>query len=264
MWSHAMKKLKKIPPVIFIALVLSMLTATHCMAGLYAEVRADAEGLYLNYDLGSLYGSKEVSLAPGALPEEIFSMAGVITVEAAITEITTEPAMVKLLVTASGSICQDGPVEIPIAVPFGGYGAYAGFLERKIIPLENHAIDAAFLLTRLKTDYAVTCNLESLFSGHWEGTATPENNTIHEVVINPLDNSTMADVTLVLNYDSPYFTGIDYTIILNKPQPGEDEIFAADESSTTPETITGTVLVPNGAYHIWADPDLSAITLPEE
>jgi hypothetical protein len=58
----------------FIGLIISLITASPVMAAIATEMRANEEGLYVQYDLGFLGGSEEVILGPGDPQTEIFAI----------------------------------------------------------------------------------------------------------------------------------------------------------------------------------------------
>jgi hypothetical protein len=242
---------------ILAALCMSLSQPQDARSAMSALLRANNEGLYISYNLEPLYAGKEVTLAPGDPLVEVFAINGIIKAEMGVTEITTEPNKVTVSLVLSGTMIGQQPTSMLIPVPFGEYGAYVDFMGREFISLMNHEIEASALLTRLKTDYAITCAMEPLFSGHWEGMATPADNTIHEMILSPIDNSTVADITLMLKYGSPFFTRIEYSVVLNPPASFSNALNGMEK---TLEPISGTIMVPNGTYHIWADPDIAGST----
>lgn len=237
----------------FIGLIISLITASPVMAAIATEMRANEEGLYVQYDLGILGGSGEVILGPGDPLTEIFAIKKLISIEAAVTDINLEENKIQIRAKISSLFFKQEPIEVPIALPFGSFGIYADFRNRQFIPLEGHDIEASLLLSKLQMQYGVNVNLGDIFEGQWEGEATPEDNTIHEVIVNPADGSTMAEIDLTLKHISKFFTVLQYDIYLT---PQENEFSSLEGGIQNPQAISGKILLPNGAYHIWADLEL--------
>jgi len=233
--------------------VITIITASPAMAAIATELRANEEGLYVQYDLGILGGSKEILLAPGDPMTEIFAIKKLIAIEAAVTEIIPEENKIQIRAKISSLFFKQEAIEVPIALPFGSFGIYADFRERQFIPPEGHDIEASLLLSKLQMQYAVNANLGDIFQGHWEGDATPSDNTIHEIIVNPADGSTVAEIDLVLKHASKFFTVLQYNISL---APQQNELSSMEGKQQNPQAISGKILLPNGAYHIWADLDL--------
>jgi hypothetical protein len=233
--------------------VITMITASPAMAAIATELRANEEGLYVQYDLGMLGGSKEILLAPGDPMTEIFTIKKLISIEAAVTDIIPEENKIQITAKISSLYFKQEPIEVPIALPFGSFGIYADFRNRQFIPLEGYDIEASFLLSKLQMQYGVNVNLGEIFAGQWEGEATPENNTVHEVIVNPADGSTIAEIDLTLKHAARFFTVLQYNISLT---PQESQSSSLEGMHQNSQAISGKILLPNGTYHIWADLDL--------
>ena len=236
-----------------IGLFISLILASPVMAAIATEIRANEEGLYVQYDLGRLGGSREIVLGPGDPMTEVFAMRKLIAIEAAVTDIIPEENKLQIRVKISSLFFKQEAIEVPIALPFGSFGIYADFRERRFIPPEGHDIEASLLLSKLQMQYGVNVNLGEIFDSHWEGEATPDDNTIHEVIVNPADGSTVAEIDLTLKYAATFFTILQYNISL---APQENVLSSSEGAKQDPQAISGKMLLPNGAYHIWADLDL--------
>jgi hypothetical protein len=233
--------------------VVTIIAASPVMAAIATELRANEEGLYVQYDLGILGGSKEILLGPGDPMTEIFAIKKLISIEAAVTDINLEENKIQIRAKISSLFFKQEPIEVPIALPFGSFGIYADFKDRQFVPLEGHDIEASLLLSKLQMQYGVNVNLGDIFEGQWEGEATPENNTVHEVIVNPADGSTMAEIDLTLKRTSKFFTVLQYDISLT---PQENVLSSMEGGIQNPQDISGKILLPNGTYHIWADLDM--------
>ena len=194
----------------------------------------------MNYDLWVI-GKNQSTLTPGSQPL-VIPVLGLATIELSVLEVQADTKMIKIHAKASAPAFGIPAVEADLPVPFGDYGLYYSLFQRQFIPIGDNKVEISALLTRLSTQYDVNINLESLFSGQWQGTNNPANNTIHQTVENPLDGSTI-DITAVLEYKSTYFTNVTLTIGNNGSPASSPMQFS----------------LPNGTYHIWADFDL-----PEE
>ena len=239
----------------FFIAVIAIITASPAMAAIGTELRANEDGLYVQYDLGILGGSKEVMLGPGDPMTEIFAIKKLISIEAAVTDIIPEENKLQITARISSLFFKQEPIEVPIALPFGSFGIYADFRNRQFIPLEGYDIEASLLLSKLQMQYGVNVNVGEMFSGQWEGEATPENNTVHEVIVNPADGSTIAEIDLTVKQAAKFFTVLQYNISL-PPQESQSSMEAAQQN---PHAVSGKVLLPNGTYHIWADLDLVTV-----
>jgi hypothetical protein len=71
--------------------------------------------------------------------------------------------------------------------------------------------------------------------------------------VNPADGSTMAEIDLTLKHAARFFTVLQYNISLT---PQENELSSIEGKQQNLQAISGKILLPNGAYHIWADLDL--------
>jgi hypothetical protein len=238
----------------FIGLFMSLLTASPVMAAIATEVRANEEGLYVKYDLGLVGSSREIIIAPGEPMAEIFSIKRFITIEAAVTEKLPEENKIHISAKLSGLLFKNGAIEVHVALPFGSFGIYTSFRERQFIPLQNHDIETSLLISKKQTQYAVNINLGEFFDSHWGGGATPSDNTIHGIIVSPIDGGTVAEIDLMLQYASKFFTIILYDIALATQ---ENELSTMEGIEQNAQDISGKILLPNGAYHIWADLDLS-------
>jgi len=237
----------------FIGLFISLILASPAMAAIATELRANEEGLYVQYDLGILGGSKEIMLGPGDPMTEIFAIKKFISIEAAVTDIIPEENKIQIRAKISSLFFKQEAIEVPIALPFGSFGIYANFRDRQFIPPEGHDIEVSLLLSKLQMHYGVNVNLGEIFEGQWEGEATPEDNTIREVIVNPADGSTIAEIDLTLKHAARFFTVLQYDISLT---PQVNEPSSIEGRQQNPQAISGKILLPNGTYHIWADLDL--------
>jgi len=198
-----------------------------------AEIRADDNGLHVNYDFW-IIGKNQSTLTPGSQPL-VISVLGLATIELSVLDVLPETKKIIVHATASAPSFGIPPVETDLSVSFGAYGIYHNLVDRQFIPIGDNRIEISALLTRLKTQYDVNFSLEPSFSGHWLGTKNPLDNTIHETVQDPADDSTY-DITIALEYTSYFFTNTTLTI-------------AGGSASSDP---IGPFPVPNGTYHIWA------------
>ena len=237
----------------FIGLIISLITASPVMAAIATEMRANEEGLYVQYDLGILGGSGEVILGPGDPLTEIYAIKKLISIEAAVINIIPEENKIQISAKISSLLFKQEAIEVPITLPFGSFGIYADFRDRQFISPEGHDIEVSVLLSKLQMHYGVNVNLGEIFEGQWEGEATPEDNTIHESIVNPADGSTMAEIDLTLTHAARFFTVLQYNISLT---PQENELSSIEGKQQNLQAISGKILLPNGAYHIWADLDL--------
>ena len=237
----------------FIGLIISLITASPVMAAIATEMRANEEGLYVQYDLGILGASGEVILGPGDPLTEIFAIKKLIAIEAAVTNIIPEENKIQISAKISSLLFKQEAIEVPITLPFGSFGIYTDFRDRQFISPEGHDIEVSVQLSKLQMHYGVNVNLGEIFEGQWEGEATPEDNTIHESIVNRADGSTMAEIDLTLTHAARFFTVLQYNISLT---PQENELSSLEGGIQNPQAISGKILLPNGTYHIWADLDM--------
>lgn len=224
----------------FIVIVFCLAFTAPAAARISAQLTASDAGLYVDYDLWIL-GKKQTTLTPGGQPL-VIPVLGLATIELTVLEVQADAGMVKIHAKASAPMFGIPAVEKDLLVPFGDYGLYYSLFERQFIPIGDHKIEISALLTRFTTEYDVNINLEPVFTGRWTGTRNAADNIIHEVVENPLDDSTL-DITIALDYASVYFTNVTLTI-------------AKDGAPASP---MGPLPVPNGTFHIWADFELSEL-----
>jgi len=225
---------------IFIAALFCLVFTAPANAKISAELRADAAGLYVNYDLWIL-GKSQATLTPDSQPLAI-PVLGLATIELSVLDVQADAKIVTIHTKVSAPAFGPEPVEADLPVPFGDYGIYYSLFERKFIPIGDHKIEISALLTRFTTQYDINIDLEPLFSGHWLGTKNPADNIIHETIENPLDGTTF-DITIELEYKCAYITNMTLTI------------GGLAGKSVEPLQIP----VPNGTFHLWAD-----FELPEE
>ncbi|MCX5895571.1 MAG: hypothetical protein NTZ51_07060 [Proteobacteria bacterium] len=235
------------PQWFVLALAAGMLTlaaASDAMAKFKIEAQASEEGLQIKY--GSGVKEKEIDRAPGDPPAEI-SIGKIATIEVSVLEVTEDTVLVHLVVSIP--LSGQPPTVVDLPIPFGEFGVEIDIGGKKfIIPVGGYPIEASLLLTRLQTKYDIAVDLQPLFSDHWQGTKTPSDNEIHENIVNPMGDGSI-DITLVLDY-SFSFTKITYTIVMDSGEGGQ------------PVPQTGTIPVPNGSYHIWADIEMPDIGMP--
>lgn len=224
----------------FVVLVFCLAFTTPAAARISAQLTASDAGLYVDYDLWIL-GKKQTTLTPGSQPL-VISILGLATIELSVLEIQADAGILKINARASASLFGIAPVAADLPVPFGDYGVYYSLFERRFIPIGDSKVEISALLTRFTTEYDVAINLEPLLTGRWTGTKNAADNIIHEVVENPLDDSTL-DITIALDYASVCFTNVTLTI-------------AKDGAPASP---MGPFPVPNGTFHIWADFELSEL-----
>ena len=235
------------PQWFVLALAAGMLTlaaASDAMAKFSIEAQASEEGLQIKYSSG--LKEKEIDLAPGDPPAEI-SIGKIATIEVSVLEVTADNTVLVHLVVDI-PLSGQPPTEVDLPLPFGEFGASIDIGGKKFIPAEGYPIEASLLLTRLQTKYDIAVDLQPLFSDHWQGTKTPSDNVIHEKIINPMGDGSI-DITLELGY-SFSFTKITYSIVIASGEGGQ----------LAPQT--GTIPVPNGSYHIWADIEMPDIGMP--
>ena len=247
-----MKELKKILYFNFVVLFVALLAGTPARAALNIEMQADQEGISVHYDMGLPGGSRALVLVPGDPLKEIFAVKQLIRLEAMITNMVPEEHKIEIRAKISSRFFPEGAIEVPLAIPFGSFGIYANFKNRQFIDPEQHDIDVSLLLSKLHMRYAVGVDLGELFSGQWEGTATPFDKTIRETIVNPADGSIVAEIDLTLQRVSYFFTVFQYAVFLGSL---ENNLVAMDEEKQTPQAISGMILLPNGSYHLWADLD---------
>lgn len=224
----------------FIVLVVCLVFTVPAAARISAQLTASDAGLYVDYDLWIL-GKKQIMLTPGSQPL-VIPVLGLATIELSVLEIQADAGLLKINARASAPAFGIAPVGRDLPVPFGDYGLYYSLFERRFIPPGDSKVEISALLTRFTTQYEVNITMGEFYRGHWAGTKNTADTIIHEVVENPLDGSTRA-VTIELDYVSVYFTNVTLTM-------------AKDGAPASP---MGPFPVPNGAFHIWADFELSEL-----
>ena len=97
---------------LFISLII--ITASPAMAAMGTELQANEEGLYVQYDLGILGGSKEILLGPGDPMTEIFAIKKLISIEAAVTDINLEENKIQIRAKNRASFLNRKPLKFPL------------------------------------------------------------------------------------------------------------------------------------------------------
>lgn len=236
----------------FSVLFVALLAGTPVRAALNIEMQAHQEGISVQYDMGLPGGSRALVLVPGDPLKEIFAVKQLIRLEAMIINMVPEEHKIEVHAKISSRFFPEGAIDVPLAIPFGSFGIYVNFKKRQFIDPEHHDIDVSLLLSKLHMRYAVEVDLGEFLYGQWEGAATPFDNTICETIVNPADGRTVAEIDLKLQHVSYFFTVFQYAVFLGSH---EDNLVAKDEEKQTPQAISGTILLPNGSYHLWADFD---------
>jgi hypothetical protein len=258
---------KKIMNALFISgiIFLSIFTQAQADASIKIEVNSGEEGFFLKYFIPGI-GWENIKLEQPGDSDTITirtMMVKIADVELTLNEITSNPPFVNLHYVISSQFFTDGDnetIEGDIPVPFGNFGTVLKINGKKLAPTGDSTLDASFLFKKDETKYdvSINCPLDIFgtklnFDQDLKGQATPSDNLIHEQILNPVDESVMVEINIEVGYESPLFTVLNYEIVPNIPSPDIEE---GEEDSVIPP-IEGTIKMPNGSYHIWADMDVT-------
>jgi len=217
-----------------------LLWLTPAEAYLRVEVSADENGLSLHY-VALLAGVGSVRLTdPGdsaVIPLRImFSKVG--EIELALVSIAAGNATMVLhaaIATIADPAGQPALFEADFPLPFGTYGVEINPLGRSMPSLGAYALEAGAVLLSSRTSYDIRADLPPLIiDQQWAGTATPEDNLIHEEVRSSLDGSLLLEADLALEYQTAFMTTVSATLQRSASPPDID-----------PELYT--VTIPNGS-----------------
>jgi hypothetical protein len=247
---------KQLIKIFSIAILITFVFLSQADAAIQVEAAfsASAEGLSLSYDI-PIVGRGNLELEDpgdtGSIDVRILFIK-LAEVELSINEITTDPNVINLHYIVSTIFVPVGALEGDISIPFGSAGAVINIMGRTFVPTGDHNIDISFLFTKDSTQYDIQVDLAELIQESFEGEATPTDNQINEQITNPLDGSVLADIDLVLDYPSRFFTTISGDISVCPPSFGgsEDD---GDNGNCKHILPPISIPVPNGSYHIWLD-----------
>lgn len=255
--------IKKALKIFSIAVLLAAAFLPAADAAIRLEVQAGEDGFSLKYNI-PVIGRANVSLeSPGESDTLTLRIMAVklAEVELTLNEITTAPDIVSLhYVVSSRFMPGTEVIEGDIPIPFGDFGVTINLSGKKLIPTGDSNIDVALLLANEKTDYDININIELNILGQelqitesFSGSATPDDNLIHEQVLSPLDDSVLMDINIEVQYPNGPFTVLNYEIVSSIPSFEETQ---EDDDAENGGLLEGSITVPNGSYHVWADLDL--------
>lgn len=242
---------------IAILITFAFLSQADAAIRIKADFSASEDGFSLSYDI-PIIGRGNIKLEDPGDTDSIdvrILFIKLAEVELSIKGITTDPDVVNLHYVASTPFVPGEALEGDIPVPFGSalFGAVINLMGKVFMPTGGYDVDVSVLLTNDETRYDIQVNLEGLLQESFEGEATSSDNEINEQIINPLDGSVLANIDLVLDYTSRFFTTISGDISVCPPSFGGSEENGDNGNCKHLLPPELSIPVPNGSYHIWID-----------
>ncbi len=235
-------------------------------ASINVKIWAGKDGLTVKYNIPAI-GSGNIDLENEGDTETIkirLLMVKIAELEITLNDITSDPDfvnihyMVHFQHTSETEPVED--IEGDLSIPFGDFGIEINLNSKKMSRPGDSAVDGSLLLTKDSTQYDININfvldlfgMELDFTQNLEGTATPEDNLIHEEIENPIDESILFDVDVEVEYPSKMITVFNYNISPSVPEGLDNET-----DNKTPAGFEGSIKLPNGSYHGWLDMDFGA------